>query len=200
MKWKWNKCNVTLWLTSANNFFHSAFEALLLMKIRLAMFLSKQYQQTNHLEIQLIHQREQLHRIRLFFYTEWSCQNGLARMVLPEWSCQNGLARMVLPFSTNIAILHWSLCRHYGGHTRVLHHQPAYPFFNDLDPTDSDRVPSPPPSNDGFSSLPGSAHPASEMNIQSTDVFPSWQMLNHSNSSRYCASCGLFYHFACAHL
>ena len=53
--------------------------------------------------------------------------------------------------------------------------------------------------NNGSSTLPGSARPDSETYFQSTDVCPC-QTSNHRKSGRYCASCGLFYHLACARL
>ena len=44
-----------------------------------------------------------------------------------------------------------------------------------------------------------SARPVSETNFQSTDVCPC-QTSNHRKKGRYCASCGIFYHLACARL
>ena len=42
--------------------------------------------------------------------------------------------------------------------------------------------------------------PSSETYFQSTDVCPSCQTSNHRKSGRYCASCGIFCHRACASL
>ena len=73
-------------------------------------------------------------------------------------------------------------------------------FRYDLDPIDRDQSPCHRPVNNGSSTLPGSARPVSETYFQSTDVCPSCQTSNHRRSGRYCASCGLFYHLACARL
>ena len=54
--------------------------------------------------------------------------------------------------------------------------------------------------SNGSSTLPGSANPVSETYFQSTDLCPSCQTSNHRKSGRYCASCDLFYHLACARL
>ena len=77
---------------------------------------------------------------------------------------------------------------------------PPIRFRYDLDPIDRDQSPCPPPVNNGFSTLPGSARPVSETYLQSTDVCPSCQTSNNSKSGRYCASCGLSYHLACVRL
>ena len=76
---------------------------------------------------------------------------------------------------------------------------PPIRFRYDLDPIDRDQSPCHPPVNNGSSTLPGSARPVSETYFQSTDVCPC-QTSNHRRSGRYCASCGLFYHLACARL
>ena len=77
---------------------------------------------------------------------------------------------------------------------------PPIRFRYDLDPIDRDRSPCLPPVSNGSSILPGSARPVSYTYFQSTDVCPSCQTSNHCKSGRYCASCGLFYHLACARL
>ena len=77
---------------------------------------------------------------------------------------------------------------------------PPIRFRYDLDPIDRDQSPCPPPVNNGSSTLPGSARPVSETFFQSIDVCPSCQTSYHRKSCRYCASCGLFYHIACARL
>ena len=69
-----------------------------------------------------------------------------------------------------------------------------------FDPIDRDQSPCHPPVNDGSSTLPGSARPVFETYFYSTDVCPSCQASNHRKSGRYCASCGIFYHLACARL
>ena len=73
---------------------------------------------------------------------------------------------------------------------------PPIRFRYDLDPIDRDQS----PVKNGSLTLPGSARPVSETYFQSTDVCLSCQTSNHRKSGRYCASCGLFYHLACARL
>ena len=77
---------------------------------------------------------------------------------------------------------------------------PPIHFRYDLDPIDRDQSSCHPPLNNGFSTLPGSARPVSVTYFQSTDLCPFCQTSNHRNSGRYCASCGIFYHLACARL
>ena len=77
---------------------------------------------------------------------------------------------------------------------------PPIRFRYDLDPIDRDQSSCPPPVNNGSSTLPGSARPDSGTCFQSTDVCPSSQTSNQRKSGRYFASCGLFYHLACARL
>ena len=77
---------------------------------------------------------------------------------------------------------------------------PPIRFRYDLDPIDRDQSPCYPPVNNGSSILTGSARPVSETYIQSTDACPSYQTSNHRKSGRHCASCGIFYHLACARL
>ena len=77
---------------------------------------------------------------------------------------------------------------------------PPIRFRYDLDRIDRDQSPCHPPVSNGSSILPGSARPVTETYFQSTDVCPSCQTSNHRKSGRYCASCGLFYHLACARL
>ena len=77
---------------------------------------------------------------------------------------------------------------------------PPIRFRCDLVPIDKDQSTCHPPVNNGSSTLLGSARPVSQTYFQSTDVCPSCQTSNHSKSGRYCASCGIFYHLACARL
>ena len=77
---------------------------------------------------------------------------------------------------------------------------PPIRFRYDLDPIERDQSPCHPPVSNGSSILPGSARPVTVTYFQSTDVCPSCQTSNHRKSGRYCASCGLFYHLACARL
>ena len=77
---------------------------------------------------------------------------------------------------------------------------PPIRFRYDLDPIDRGQSPCHPPVSNGSSILPGSARPITETYFQSTDVCPSCQTSNHRKSGRYCVSCGLFYHLACARL
>ena len=77
---------------------------------------------------------------------------------------------------------------------------PPIRFRYGLDPIDRDQSPCHPPVNNDSSTLTGSARPVSETYFQSTDVCPSCQTSNHRKSGRYCASCGIFYHLACARL
>ena len=76
---------------------------------------------------------------------------------------------------------------------------PPIRFRYDLDPIARDQSPCHPPVSNGSSILSGSARPVTETYFQSTDVCPC-QTSNRRKSGRYCASCGVFYHLACARL
>ena len=74
---------------------------------------------------------------------------------------------------------------------------PSIRFRNDHDQIHYDQASITLPANDGSSSLP---RPVSETISQSTDVCPSCQMSKIRKRGRHAASCGLFYHNACARL